>query len=34
MTGDAETQAFKMLGKLYGLKKNRMMRRMEKHYAN
>jgi hypothetical protein len=34
MTGDNEAQAFKMLGKLYGVKKNRIMRRVERHYAN
>ena len=34
MTGENETQAFRMLGKLYGVKKNRMMRRMEKLYAH
>lgn len=34
MTGDNESQAFRMLGKLYGVKKNRITRRMEKLYAN
>ena len=34
MTGDNEAQAFKMLGKLYGVKKNRIMRRVERQYGN
>jgi hypothetical protein len=34
MTGENETQAFRLLGKLYGAKKNRHVRRMEKQYAN
>lgn len=34
MTGENESQAFKMLGKLYGVKKNRIMRRVERHYAH
>jgi len=34
MTGENEAQAFRILGKLYGVKKNRIMRRVEKHYAH
>ena len=34
MSGENEAQAFRMLGKLYGIKKNRIMRRVEKHYAH
>lgn len=34
MVGENEHKAFQLLGKLYGVKKNRMMRRMEKLYAH
>jgi hypothetical protein len=34
MTDENERKAFLMLGKLYGVKKNRHVRRMEKQYAN
>lgn len=34
MTDEAEHKAFLMLGKMYGVKKNRVMRRMERRYAH
>lgn len=34
MTGENEAQAFKLLGRLYGVKKNRTMRRLERHHAH
>ena len=34
MTGENEKKAFLMLGKLYGVKKNRVMRRLERNYAH
>lgn len=34
MTDENEKKAFLMLGKLYGVKKNRVMRRLERNYAH
>jgi hypothetical protein len=34
MTDERERQAFRLLGRLYGVKKNRMVRRMERRYAH
>lgn len=34
MTDERERQAFRLLGKLYGAKKNRVVRRMERRHAH